>query len=95
MVTFTVRMRFAEDDRDEITGFLRELERASRQEPGCVAYSAHWVEGEAATVLIYEQYRDGAAADAHRATEHFKKWAVGGLYQRMRERAVENLQAVS
>ena len=35
-----------------------------------------------------------AALDAHRASEHFKKHAVGGLYQRMLERSVENLNAV-
>jgi quinol monooxygenase YgiN len=94
-VTFTVRMRFPEDARAEITDALRELEPASRAEPGCAAYTAHWVEGEPATVLIYEQYRDSAALEAHRGTPHFARWAVGVLYQRMLERSVEGLQAVS
>jgi quinol monooxygenase YgiN len=45
-------------------------------------------------VLIYEQYLDSAAADAHRASAHFKKYAVGGLYQRMKERSREDLVAL-
>lgn len=94
-VSFLVRMRFVPEDREEINGFLRELTHASRQEAGCVSYVPHWSETEADTVLIYEQYRDRDALEAHRATPHFQRYAVGGLYQRMRERSVEDLQAVA
>jgi quinol monooxygenase YgiN len=45
-------------------------------------------------VVIYEQYKDRAASELHRTTPHFKKFVVGGLYQLMREREVENLTAV-
>ena len=94
MVSFTVRMRFADEDRPEISTILEKLAAASRQEPGCVSYIPHWVEGDPTTVLIYEQYKDGESLDAHRATSHFKEYAVAGLYQLMRERTVENLTAV-
>jgi quinol monooxygenase YgiN len=94
MISFTVRLRFKAEDREEIQEALRALTGASRQEPGCVTYIPHTVDGDADTVLIYEQYKDAAAADAHRASEHFKKYAVGGLYQRMLERTVENLHAI-
>jgi quinol monooxygenase YgiN len=52
------------------------------------------VEDDPDTVVIYEQYRDSKALAAHRASDHFKKLAVGGLYQRMRERTVENLTSL-
>jgi quinol monooxygenase YgiN len=94
MVTFIVRMRFAAEDRQQVTDILRQLATASRQEPGCVTYIPHTVEAEQDTVVIYEQYRDRAAAEFHRTTPHFQKFAVGGLYQLMREREVENLNAV-
>ncbi len=94
MVSFTVRMRFAPEDRQEVTEALRELALASRQEPGCVTYVPHFVEGEPDTVLIYEQYTNAAALETHRASEHFRNYAIGGLYQRMRERSSENLHAV-
>lgn len=94
-VSFLVRMRFAPEDRQDITEFLRQLAAESRKEPGCLTYIPHWSEAASDTVLIYEQYQDRAASDAHRNTPHFQKYAVGGLYQRMRERAVEDLHAVN
>ncbi len=54
----------------------------------------HTVEDDPTTVVIYEQYRDRAASEFHRTTPHFKSSSVGGLYQLMREREVENLTAV-
>ena len=95
MVSFTVRMRFDPEDRDEIAEMLRQLTAASRMEPGCVSYVPHFVHGEAGTVLIYEQYRDEAAVEFHRSTPHFKRYAIGGLYQRMLERQMETLIAVA
>ncbi|MBS1803764.1 MAG: antibiotic biosynthesis monooxygenase [Acidobacteria bacterium] len=91
MISFTVRIRFAQEDRAEITEILRELTEASRLESGCVSYNPHWVQGEPCTVLIYEQYQDGKAEEAHRQSPHFKKYAVGGLYQKMLERSREDL----
>jgi quinol monooxygenase YgiN len=94
MISFTVRMKFRADDRQRIAEILASLAAASRLEPGCVTYVPHTVEGEPDTVIIYEQYRDQHALDAHRASPHFKDWAVGGLYQLMLDRQVENLSAV-
>jgi len=94
MVSFTVRMQFAKDDRDRVTEILRNLALASRNEPGCVSYVPHHVDGDPETVLIYEQYRDQNAVDAHRASPHFEQYAVGGLYQLMKERATETLEAI-
>jgi quinol monooxygenase YgiN len=94
MISFTVRMRFEEKDRPALEEILRQLAAASRQEPGCVTFVPHFVEGEPATVLIYEQYRDEAALEHHRGSAHFKQYASGGLYQLMKERALEMLHAV-
>ena len=94
MITFTVRMTFHSEDRQEIAEALRKLAVASRKEPGCVSYIPHYVQGDPDTVLIYEQYRDEAAAEAHRQSEHFKQHAVGSLFQRMRERTREDLVAL-
>jgi len=94
MVSFTVRMQFAEGDREAVEAMLRHLAEGSRQEPGCVNYIAHFVVGEPATVLIYEQYVDEAAVDHHRNTAHFREHAVGGLYRQMLGRLKEDLEAV-
>jgi quinol monooxygenase YgiN len=94
MVSFMVRLKFASEDRADVVETLRVLAAASRQEPGCVSYIPHHLEDDPDTVLIYEQYEDAKALTAHRASEHFKKHAVGGLFQKMRERSVENLIAL-
>jgi quinol monooxygenase YgiN len=94
MVSFIVRMQFDSADHDEIAEILRKLTQASREEPGCVTYVPHFVDGDHATVVIYEQYADEAALDFHRNSPHFQQYAVGGLYQKMRERQMENLTAV-
>jgi len=94
MISFTVRLKFKPEDREEIREALRAVTAASRKEPGCTTYIPHTVDGDADTIVIYEQYKDAAAGDAHRASEHFKKYIVGVLYQRMLERSVENLHAL-
>jgi len=95
MISFTVRMTFRSDDREDIHRILRELTRLSRQEPGCVNYVPHFVESDPDTIVIYEQYTDQAAVEHHRGTPHFAKFAVGGLYQKMLERNVEVLIAIA
>ncbi len=94
MLSFTVRLRFEAEDREKVSEILCHLTEATPKEPGCVSYIPHFVEGETATVLIYEQYIDEAAREFHRNSPHFAQYAIGGLYQMMKDRQVENLTAV-
>ncbi len=94
MISFTVRMRFAPEDHAEIRSILQNLGSASRQESGCVNYVTHFVDGDPETVVIYEQYRDAEALEAHRASPHFEQYGTNGLYRKLRERTIETLLAV-
>jgi quinol monooxygenase YgiN len=94
MISFAVKMKFSPEDRADVAESLRELATASRLEPGCINYIPHHSEDDPDTVFIYEQYRDEKSLAEHRASQHFKNHAVGGLYQKMRERSVENLIAL-
>jgi quinol monooxygenase YgiN len=94
MVSFIVRLKFSPEDRADVAESLRALATASRQEPGCVSYIPHLLEDDPDTVLIYEQYLDEKALAAHRESAHFKKHAVGGLFQMMRERSRDDLVAL-
>ena len=94
MVSFTVRLRIDQNDHEKIVEILHSLAEATRQEPGCVTYVPHFIDGDNATVLIYEQYKDKDALEHHRSSPHFAQYAVGGLYQLMKDRQVENLTAV-
>ena len=95
MVSFTVRLTFEDADRETLAETLRKLTEASRQEPGCVNYIAHFIEGEPCTVVIYEQYADEAALEHHRNTPHFKELAEGSLYLHKHTRALEFLNAIA
>ena len=94
MVSFTVRMRFETQDREQVSEMLRSLAEESRREPGCVVFVPHRVEGEPDTVLIYEQYADRTAFDAHRSSAHYRRYVIEGIYQLLRERASEDLCAL-
>jgi quinol monooxygenase YgiN len=94
MVSFLIWFKFAPEDRAEVAEILRQLAEASRREPGCVGFFPHQLQEDPDTVLIYEHYRDNEAMAAHRESAHFKKYAVGGLYQKMRERNLQNLIAL-
>jgi quinol monooxygenase YgiN len=94
MLSFTVRMTFEHEDHDEIADLLCKLTAATRNEPGCVSYIPHFVEGEPCTVLLYEQYVDESALEHLRASPHFQRYAIPGLYQKMRNRQIEDLMAV-
>jgi quinol monooxygenase YgiN len=95
MISVTVRMKFKSEDRAQVQDALRALTAASRSEPGCATFIPHTLQDDPDTVFMYEQYRDQAARDAHAASEHFQKYVVGCLYQRMLERQTENLHALA
>jgi quinol monooxygenase YgiN len=95
MVSLIARFRFGPEDRAEIAEAVRMLAAETRKEPGCVTYVPHYPEGDPDTVLIYEQYIDEKAMVAHRDSAHYKKWCVGGLYQKMKDRTVEMLTALA
>ena len=94
MVSFTVRMQFNEPDREQVKDCLRKLTAATRREPGCVSYIAHFVKEGSPAILLYEQYVDQAALDLHRSAPHFVQYAVNGLYKLITGRSLEQLEAI-
>ena len=94
MISFTVRMKFAEADHDAVAEMLRKLTLASRQEPGCVTYVSHFMAGDPGVVFIYEQYVDEAALDAHQNSPHFREYGEEGFYRLMRAQQIKHLEAI-
>jgi len=95
MISFTVRLTFEDAGQEAVANTLRLLTAASRKEPGCVNYIAHFVQGEPCTVLIYEQYVDEAVLEFHRNSPHFLALAKDGLYLLQHTRALEHLTAIA
>jgi (4S)-4-hydroxy-5-phosphonooxypentane-2,3-dione isomerase len=59
----------------EVTAVFAKLTEDSRKEPGCLMYQVHRHKTEPRRFFIYEQYKDDAALEAHRATTHFLQYA--------------------
>jgi quinol monooxygenase YgiN len=59
----------------DVAAMFSKLTEASRSEPGCVMFQVHRHKTEPRRFFIYEQYKDDAALEAHRATPHFLQYA--------------------
>ncbi|HZQ22810.1 MAG TPA: putative quinol monooxygenase [Terriglobales bacterium] len=59
----------------EVTAIFQKLTEESRKEPGCAMYLVHRHKTEPRRFFIYEQYKDDAALEAHRAAPHFLQYA--------------------
>ena len=76
-LVLVVGMKAQEGKEDDLVAALRELADASRQEPGCEHYIPTQHAENPRSFLLYEQYVDKDALDAHAASEHFQRIAVG------------------
>ena len=79
MVVLAVTWMAKPGHEDEVAGIFGKLQTASRQEPGCLMYIVHRHRTDATRFLIYEQYRDEAALQAHRESPHFQQYAIAAL----------------
>lgn len=59
----------------EVASLFTTLTEESRKEPGCSIYVVHRHRTEPRRFFIYEQYKDDAALEAHRAAPHFLQYA--------------------
>jgi len=72
-LVLVVRMRVEEGAEARAHELLAELATATREEPGCEAYVPCVDPDDPRSLLIYEQYVDRAAQEAHGASEHFER----------------------
>ena len=61
---------------DNFLAALKENAVASVKEPGCRELDIAVSQKDPNHVFIFEVYNDAAAAEAHTATDHFKKYAA-------------------
>jgi quinol monooxygenase YgiN len=67
--------------------YIHILQQHSRKEPGCLLYIGHQSTEDPRRFLFYEQYKDEAALQAHRASPHFQQYVIGGLDTIMEHRS--------
>ncbi len=96
MICFAVSIEVEERHWDEVRRVLAELTEQSRREPGCLAYCTQQSQGDRRRFYIFERYRDPAALEAHRASQHYQRLAAGRLYKLITgEKRVENFDVIA
>jgi quinol monooxygenase YgiN len=58
----------------DVASLFSKLTEESRKEPGCLMFQVHRHKTDPRRFFIYEQYKDDAALEAHRATPHFLQY---------------------
>jgi quinol monooxygenase YgiN len=70
------RWTAAPGNEEHVERVLLELAAATREEPGCRAYRPTRSLDDPRVFLIYEEYDDEAALEAHSASEHFRRYVL-------------------
>ena len=89
MLILVVRVTIKAGHEDEVLVPFRKLQDETRRETGCIMYLVQRSRDDSRRYLIYEQYKDQAALDTHRASPHFKEYATNGFYRFVEERQAE------
>lgn len=96
MICFAVSVDVEEKHWADVRQVLAELTQLSRREAGCVTYLTQQSKDDPRRFYIFERYRDQAALDAHRASEHFQRLAAGRLYKLTTgEKRIENFDVIA
>ena len=89
MLVLAVHLTMQPGHDDEVVRTFHSLQSATRQEPGCIQYVVQRSRENQNRFLIYEQYKDEAALQAHRDSAHFKQFATNGVFRFVTERQAE------
>ncbi len=75
MLVLAVNLSVKSGKEDFVEERFRVLQSESRKEAGCLMYIVHRGINSPREFLVYEQYKDEAALEAHRQSVHFKEHA--------------------
>jgi quinol monooxygenase YgiN len=95
MIVLKVDMVVKPGAEEKCRELIHILQEHSRQEPGCLMYIGHQCTEDPRKFLFYEQYKDEAALQAHRASAHFQQYVVGGLDSIMEQRSRDLYRVVN
>src|SRR5262245_7884984 len=89
MLVLAVHLTINAGREEESIELFRQLQAASRTEPGCLGYTVQRSRENPRRFLVYEQYKDEIALDAHRNSPHFKQYAADGVFRFVEQRQAE------
>lgn len=86
MLTVIARYRAQPGEGDAVAAALARHEAATRTEQGCVRFIAYRSREEPDNFVLYEQYIDESAFEAHRRSDHFSRYVEGTIVPLLTER---------
>jgi (4S)-4-hydroxy-5-phosphonooxypentane-2,3-dione isomerase len=93
MVALIARYHVKPGHADEVVAALRRMQPlVAAHEPGCTQYIAH---RDGDLVVLYEQYADEAALEAHRETPYFQDIIEGTIVPLLERREREILPVLT
>jgi quinol monooxygenase YgiN len=81
-------------EREKFMAAIKENGAASVKEPGCLQFNIQVVASNPDHVFLYEVYENEAALQAHRATDHFKKYQAT-VANMVAKREVRGMSAIA
>lgn len=94
MLIQAVRFTFSPENAEKAEAMFRELRDTSRAEAGVVAFEVGRSQETPTVFRLWEVYRDRAAFDFHKNTEHFARLVVNGVRSLASEREAELLSPI-
>jgi autoinducer 2-degrading protein len=79
---------------DEVAAVLAVHGPKSAAEPGCRTFTANRSQEDGDRFVLYEQYDDDAAFQAHRESPHFQEYIAGRVVPLLDERSWERYTVV-
>jgi len=79
---------------DKVAAVLASHRPATVAEPGCRAFVVNRSQDDGDRFVLYEQYDDEGAFEAHRASPHFKRYIEGQVVPLLAERSWERFSVV-
>jgi autoinducer 2-degrading protein len=94
MLTVIARYQVQTGMGDVVAATLAKHVTATRTEPGCIQFVAYRSRNDRDQFVLYEQYIDEEAIEAHRQTPHFRSYVEGTIVPLLSERKADRYDEV-
>lgn len=91
-IIITAILKPKEGFEDQLLGELQKVQKASREEPGCIQYELHRSVDDH-TFVLYEVWKDNEAVASHTQSSHYQEYR-NGIADIVATREVYRLKAI-
>ena len=95
MIVIAGYIQMDPDKREPAEVAAREMMEATRREPGCISYTMSADLSDRGRFYIFEEWKDGAALDAHFAAPHMARFREAAAGLGIREMKVQRYEVAS